>query len=223
MAGVTDGDSISLKTAEELAESIDTSKINKQRRYFLIGATTAVGALGIVGAAVPFVSSWQPSAKARALGAPVTIDISKLQPGEMLGPTPAWRGQPVFVVYRTSDAIERLQAPNPELADPASENLEQQPDYAQNMYRAREDRPEIGVYVGICTHLGCSPKYYGEVEPEPFDADWQGGFFCPCHGSRFDLAGRVVSGVPAPDNLPVPPYRYLSQNVIVVGEDEETA
>lgn len=220
---MTQGDSISLKSAEELAESIDTSKINKQRRYFLIGATTAVGALGIVGAAVPFVQSWLPSAKARALGAPVTIDISKLRPGEMLGPVPAWRGQPIFVVYRTEDAIAQLQEPNPELADPMSANAEQQPPYAQNQYRARETRPAIGVYVGICTHLGCSPKYYGEVEPEPFDPDWQGGFFCPCHGSIFDLAGRVVTGVPAPDNLPVPPYRYLSESVLVVGEDEETA
>lgn len=212
---------IPLKSAEELAESIDTDKIDSNRRYFLIGATAAVGALGVVGAAIPFVASWQPSAKARALGAPVTIDISKLRPGEMLGPTPAWRGQPIFVVYRTPEAVERLAEPNPELADPESANPEQQPQYAENSYRSR--RPEIGIYVGICTHLGCSPKYYGEVEPEPFDADWQGGFFCPCHGSRFDLAGRVVKGVPAPDNLPVPPYTFLSDTVVVIGEDEETA
>lgn len=210
---------IPLKTAEELAESIDTEKIDSNRRYFLIGATAAVGALGVVGAAVPFVQSWQPSAKARALGAPVTIDFSKLRPGEMLGPTPAWRGQPIFVVYRTDATVERLEQPNPELADPESTNLEQQPQYAQNPTRSR--RPEIGIYVGICTHLGCSPKYYGEVEPEPFDPDWQGGFFCPCHGSRFDLAGRVVKGVPAPDNLPVPPYTFLSDTVVVIGEDEE--
>jgi ubiquinol-cytochrome c reductase iron-sulfur subunit len=217
---VSQGDSISLKSAEELAESIDTEKINKQRRYFLIGATTAVGALGVIGAAVPFVASWQPSARARALGAPVTLDISKLRPGEMLGPTPAWRGQPIFVVYRTEEAVERLQQANPQLADPLSQNVEQQPAYAQNPFRAK--RPEIGVYVGICTHLGCSPKYYGQVEPEPFDANWQGGFFCPCHGSRFDLAGRVVKGVPAPDNLPVPPYMFVSENVVVIGQDEET-
>jgi ubiquinol-cytochrome c reductase iron-sulfur subunit len=169
---------------------------------------------------VPFVASWQPSARARALGAPVTLDISKLRPGEMLGPTPAWRGQPIFVVYRTEEAVERLQQANPQLADPLSQNVEQQPAYAQNPFRAK--RPEIGVYVGICTHLGCSPKYYGQVEPEPFDANWQGGFFCPCHGSRFDLAGRVVKGVPAPDNLPVPPYMFVSENVVVIGQDEET-
>ncbi len=218
---MSQGDQLSLKTAEELAESIDTEKIDSQRRYFLIGATTLVGAVGVVGAAVPFVASWQPSAKARALGAPVTIDISKLRPGEMLGPVPAWRGQPIFIVYRTPDAVERLEQGNPDLADPDSANAAQQPGYAQNAWRSR--RPEIGLYVGLCTHLGCSPKYYGEVAPEPFDPNWQGGFFCPCHGSRFDLAGRVVKGVPAPDNLPVPPYQFVSENVIVIGEDEETA
>lgn len=201
--------------------SIDTSGYNKQRRYFLIGATATVGAVGVVGAAVPFVASWVPSARARALGAPITIDVSKLRPGEMLGPTPAWRGQPVFVVYRKQDAIDVLAEENPDLADPDSENLEQQPDYARNPWRSQ--RPEIGVYVGLCTHLGCSPKYHGEVKPEPFDENWQGGFFCPCHGSRFDMAGRVVKGVPAPDNLPVPPYRFVSDSVIVIGEDEETA
>ena len=208
-------------TAEQLAASIETESINKQRRYFLIGATAAVGAVGIGGAAVPFVASWAPSAKAWALGAPVTIDISKLQPGEMLGPTPAWRGQPIFVVSRTPAMLEVLEESNPDLADPDSENLEQQPDYARNPFRSR--RAEIGVYVGLCTHLGCSPKYYSEVRPEPFDANWKGGFFCPCHGSRFDLSGRVVKAVPAPDNLPVPPYRFISDSVVVVGQDEETA
>ncbi len=210
-----------LKPAEEMAESIDPGKIDKQRRYFLIGATAVVGGLGVVGAAVPFVASWQPSAKARALGAPVRVDISKLQPGEMLGPVPAWRGQPIFILKRTQETVERLQAENSELADPNSENVEMQPAYAQNAVRSK--RPEIGVYVGLCTHLGCSPKYYGEVEPQPFDSDWAGGFFCPCHGSRFDLAGRVVKGVPAPDNLPVPPYEFVSDSVLVIGQDEETA
>lgn len=210
-----------LKPAEEVAQSIDTAKIDKQRRYFLIGATAVVGGLGVVGAAVPFVASWQPSAKARALGAPVRVDISKLRPGEMLGPVPAWRGQPIFILKRTDETLEQLRAENPELADPDSQNVEMQPSYAQNPVRAK--RPEIGVYVGLCTHLGCSPKYYGEVEPQIFGEDWTGGFFCPCHGSRFDLAGRVVKGVPAPDNLPVPPYEFESDNVLVIGEDEETA
>ncbi|HEY5679710.1 MAG TPA: ubiquinol-cytochrome c reductase iron-sulfur subunit [Pseudomonadales bacterium] len=202
-------------------KSLDPSKVNKERRYFLIGASAVVGGIGIVGAAVPFVASWQPSAKARALGAPVTVDISKLRPGEILGPTPAWRGNPVFVVYRDEDALRRLEQENDRLADPDSDNAEQQPDYAKNPWRSK--RPEIGVYLGLCTHLGCSPKYHGEVKPEPFAADWEGGFFCPCHGSLFDLAGRVVKGVPAPDNLPVPPYQFVSDTVVVIGVDEETA
>ncbi len=201
--------------------SIDTSGFNKQRRYFLIGATSAVAGVGVVGAAVPFVASWVPSARARALGAPITLDISKLKPGEILGPMPAWRGLPVFVLYRDEATLEILRRDNAQLADPMSANSEQQPAYAANPWRSK--RPEIGVYLGLCTHLGCSPKYHGEVRPEPFDENWQGGFFCPCHGSRFDMAGRVVKGVPAPDNLPVPPYKFLSDTVIVIGEDEGTA
>ena len=181
------------------AEGTDDG-VSRQRRYFLIGAASVVGGIGIVGAAIPFVKSWNPSAKAKAAGAPIRLDISKLRPGEMLGPIQAWRGMPVFVIARDPGAIENLEAGNDELADPDSERP-MQPAYAQNPWRSR--RPEIGVYLGLCTHLGCSPKYYGEVQPEPFDPEWQGGFFCPCHGSRFDLAGRVVKGVPAP-SLPRP-------------------
>ncbi len=191
------------------------------RRYFLIAATAAASTVGVMGAAVPFVKSWTPSAKARAAGAPVAIDISRLQPGEVLRPTPAWRGQPVFVVARTAADIERLRDDSDELADPASDNPERQPGYARNPWRSR--KPEIGVFLGICTHLGCSPKYHGEAKAEDFDANWKGGFYCPCHGSRFDLAGRVVKGVPAPDNLDVPPYSYMSDTEIIVGVDEETA
>ena len=195
--------------------------INTGRRYFLIASTAALAGVGAVGAAIPFVKAWMPSAKARALGAPIRVDISKLRPGEILGPIPAWRGQPVFVIYRASESVELLASDTADLADPDSENADMQPDYARNAWRSR--RPEIGVYVGLCTHLGCSPKYYGEVQPETFDPDWQGGFFCPCHGSRFDLAGRVVKAVPAPDNLPVPPYFYETDDVIVIGQDGETA
>ena len=193
-----------------------------QRRRFLIGATAVVGAIGVAGAAVPFVRSWAPSAKARALGAPVTIDISSLTEGNMVSPMPAWRGKPVFVIYRTKAQVEELEAPDESLSDPDSERP-QQPDYAQNDWRAR--RPEIGVYLGVCTHLGCSPKFYGESGEEGIDPNWEGGFFCPCHGSRFDLAGRVVRGVPAPSNLEVPPYHFASDTLIVVGEDtgEEVA
>jgi ubiquinol-cytochrome c reductase iron-sulfur subunit len=194
--------------------------VNKQRRYFLIGATSVVGGLGIVGAAVPFVRSWSPSAKARALGAPVTVDFSRLNPGEMLGPIPAWRGQPVFILYRTPAALETLSKLDASRADPASER-DQQPKYAKNEWRSR--RPEIGVYLGLCTHLGCSPKYFPAVVPEPFDANWQGGFFCPCHGSTFDLAGRVAMNKPAPANLVVPPYSFVSDKVVTIGIDEEHA
>jgi ubiquinol-cytochrome c reductase iron-sulfur subunit len=193
---------------------------NKQRRYFLIGATSVVGGLGVVGAAVPFVKSWNPSAKARALGAPVNVDFSRLNPGEMLGPIPAWRGQPVFILYRTPEALETLAKLDASRADPASER-DQQPEYARNEWRSR--RPEIGVYIGLCTHLGCSPKYFPVVTPEPFDANWEGGFFCPCHGSMFDLAGRVAKGVPAPSNLLVPPYTFVSDKVVTIGVDEEHA
>ncbi len=194
--------------------------VNKQRRYFLIGATSVVGGIGVVGAAVPFVRSWSPSAKARALGAPVTVDFSRLNPGEMLGPIPAWRGQPVFILYRTPAALEVLPKLDESRADPASER-DQQPAYAKNEWRSR--RPEFGVYIGLCTHLGCSPKYFPVVTPEPWDAKWEGGFFCPCHGSMFDLAGRVSKGVPAPANLLVPPYSFVSDKVITIGIDEDHA
>ena len=192
-----------------------------QRRYFLIGATAAVGGVGVVGAAVPFVKAWMPSAKAKALGAPIRVDISKLRPGEILGPLPAWRGQPVFIVYRGEETLTQLEAAVADLADPESQNDAMQPAYARNAWRSR--RPEIGVYLGLCTHLGCSPKFYGEVRPQAFDANWQGGFFCPCHGSRFDLAGRVAKSVPAPDNLPVPPHFFETDSVVVVGLDEAQA
>lgn len=194
--------------------------VDKERRYFLIGATSVVAALGVVGAAVPFVASWNPSAKARALGAPTRIDVSRLEEGQMVGPMPVWRGQPVFVLSRSSEVVERLKAPVQDLQDPES-NRPQQPDSSKNAWRST--KPGIGVYLGLCTHLGCSPKYFPVVGQTDFDTNWQGGFFCPCHGSKFDLAGRVYSGVPAPDNLMVPPYRYESDTVIVVGEGEGAA
>ncbi len=195
--------------------------VNKGRRRFLIGATTTVGAVGGVGAAVPFVGSWNPSAKALAAGAPITIDISRLEPGELLGPMPAWRGQPVFVMRRDEGTLSNLRDNTGNLADPASENADQQPAYAQNEFRSR--KPDIMILVGICTHLGCSPQLFAEVEPQDFDPEWNGGFFCPCHGSKFDLAGRVFSGVPAPSNLRVPPHYFVDDSVIVIGLDSENS
>ncbi|MCY4128696.1 MAG: ubiquinol-cytochrome c reductase iron-sulfur subunit [Gammaproteobacteria bacterium] len=193
--------------------------LNTNRRYLLL-ATTGVAAVGVVGATIPFVQSWQPSARARALGAPIKVNIGKLKPGEILGPLPAWRGQPIFIVNRTPAAIEILENELANLADPDSiESV--QPEYTENPYRSR--RPEIGVYLGLCTHLGCSPKYYGAVQPEDFESDWKGGFFCPCHGSKFDLAGRVERNLPAPTNLTVPPHYYESDEVLVIGLDGQSA
>lgn len=194
--------------------------VDKQRRYFLIGATSVVGGLGIVGAAVPFVRAWSPSAKARALGAPITVDFSKLEPGGMLGPIPAWRGKPIFIVYRTPEMLKTIESLNATRADPDS-SRDMQPAYAKNEFRSR--RPEIGVYVGLCTHLGCSPKYFPLVAVESFDEHWEGGFYCPCHGSTYDLAGRVRKNMPAPDNLQVPPYTFVSDTVVSIGIDEEKA
>lgn len=195
--------------------------VNKSRRRFLIGATTGVSAVGAVGAAVPFVGSWNPSARALAAGGPITIDISSLKPGELLGPMPAWRGQPVFVMRRDEATLANLRDNTAQLADPSSEKPEQQPAYAKNEFRSR--KPEIMILVGICTHLGCSPQLFAEVKPQDFDPSWKGGFFCPCHGSKFDLAGRVFSGVPAPDNLRVPPHYFVSDTVVVIGLDSENS
>ena len=191
--------------------------VNKDRRYFLIGATSAVAAVGVVGAAVPFVRYWNPSAKARAAGAPVKVDISKLRPGEMLSPIPAWRGKPVFVLNRSEEVLQALEDTSIELADRDSDNAEMQPEFARNNTRSKI--PEIGIYLGICTHLGCSPKL---VVADNF-ATGAGGFFCPCHGSKFDFAGRVGANFPAPDNLEVPPYRFETDTIIVIGEEEGAA
>ena len=202
------------------ADEADENSV--RRRHLLIASTSAVSAVGVMGAAVPFVKSWTPSAKARAAGAPVRIDISRLRPGEMLKPIPAWRGQPVFVIGRTAAEIALLEHGNDGLADPNSDNEARQPEYARNPSRSR--KPEIGVFLGLCTHLGCSPKEKDEAGMREFVAAWDGGgFYCPCHGSRFDLAGRVVKGVPAPDNLQVPPHSYLSDTEIIIGVDEGTA
>ena len=192
------------------------SSLSGSRRTFLIAATGVVGAVGVVGMAVPFVGYWNPSARARAAGAPVKVDISRVSPGEMLGPIPAWRKQPVFVIRRTQEQLATLKQHAEALADPDSK-VEQQPAYVQNAYRSI--RPDTLILVGLCTHLGCSPKYHPEIQATSFDTDWKGGFFCPCHGSKFDIAGRVYAGVPAPTNLLVPPHYYETEDVVVIGED----
>jgi len=188
--------------------------VDKKKRRFLTAATSVVGAVGAGFVAVPFLKSWNPSEKAKAAGAPVEADIGKLEPGQMM--RVKWRGKPVWIVRRTEKNLADLETLADRLADPDS-NMPQQPDYCQNSHRSR--KPEYLVAVGICTHLGCSPTYRPEVAPEDLGPDWVGGFFCPCHGSRFDLAGRVYSGVPAPKNLVIPPYYFLTDTTILVGED----
>ncbi|WP_127559515.1 ubiquinol-cytochrome c reductase iron-sulfur subunit [Saccharospirillum alexandrii] len=190
--------------------------VNKGRRRFLYIATGAMGAVGAVGVATPFVRSWFPSEKAKAIGAPVTVDISRLEPGEMR--IAEWRGKPIFIVRRTEEAIANLKSDElvDRLSDPNSEVVSQQPEYAQNPARSRSE--DLLVLEGVCTHLGCSPQFLPNVEPQSFDENWMGGFFCPCHGSRFDLAGRVFRGVPAPTNLVVPPH-MIEGSMLTIGED----
>lgn len=191
--------------------------INSGRRKFLTAATSVVGVAGAVGIAVPFVASWNPSAKAKAAGAPVKADISKIEPGQMV--VVEWRGKPVYVVNRTDVQLEELPSLNSKLLDPDS-LISVQPEYIKGIDRAI--RPNLLVIVGLCTHLGCAPKYRPEVGAADLGgAEWLGGFFCPCHGSKFDLSGRVYSGVPAPTNLEVPPYTFEGDKVLVIGIDWE--
>ncbi len=193
--------------------------VNTTRRRFLTAATSVVGAAGAVGIAIPFVGSWSPSAKAKAAGAPVKFDAGKLEPGEMK--VVEWRGKPVYVVRRTKKSLDELNSLDGSLKDPES-LISEQPAYVG--LETRSIKPELMVLVGLCTHLGCAPKYrpeLGSVETSD-GSEWLGGFFCPCHGSMFDLSGRVYKGVPASTNLVVPPYAYETDSVIVIGIDEET-
>ncbi|CAM3988330.1 MULTISPECIES: ubiquinol-cytochrome c reductase iron-sulfur subunit [Vibrio] len=196
---------------------MSNAPLNNGRRKFLTATTAVVGGLGAAAVAVPFIKSWNPSARAKSAGAPVEFDISKLEEGQMA--RVIWRGQPVWVVKRGQATLDELDQLTEQLRDPDSVE-EQQPSYAQNIYRSL--KPEIFIAVGLCTHLGCSPTYL----PNTFSEQVSGvksGFFCPCHGSKFDMAGRVFQGVPAPYNLAVPPHMYMDDNLIIIGEDEGEA
>ncbi|MDD0810365.1 ubiquinol-cytochrome c reductase iron-sulfur subunit [Curvibacter sp. RS43] len=197
---------------------VDTQRIDSSKRTWLI-ASTCAGAVGGVATAVPFVSTLTPSERAKAAGAAVEVDISTLKPGEKI--TAEWRGKPVWIVKRTPETVAELAKLDDQLADPNSlRHLEDTPEYARNT--ARSIKPEVLVVVGICTHLGCSPSDKFTPGPQPSLPDnWEGGFLCPCHGSTFDLAGRVFKNKPAPDNLPVPPHMYLSDTRLLIGEDKK--
>jgi ubiquinol-cytochrome c reductase iron-sulfur subunit len=198
--------------------SAEAEKVNDGRRHFLVVATTATGLAGAAFTAVPFLASWKPSARAQALGAPVEQDISKLESGALMKVN--WRGQAIYIVRRTPQMLATLSETEGKLRDPDSEES-LQPAYAKNDTRAL--RPEFLVLVGVCTHLGCAPISRFQPQDPELGADWPGGFYCPCHGSRFDLAGRVFKDVPAPTNLTVPPHRFVNDGMIQIGVDAEVS
>lgn len=193
--------------------------VNPSRRRFLTGAATAVGGVGVGFAAVPFLSSFEPSARTQAAGAPVDVNVGKLALGQMV--TVAWRGKPIFLVHRTPKMLDNLPTLNSQLSDPNSKVASQQPPFAENIPRSR--KPQHFVVIGICTHLGCVPTYRPDVAPADLGPEWKGGFFCPCHGSKYDLSGRVYKSMPAPLNLEVPEYIYVKDDVIRVGASEKKA
>ena len=194
--------------------------VNTGRRRFLTATTAVVGAVGAGFVAVPFIKSWNPSARAKLAGAPVIADLTGLQEGQRL--IFEWRGQPIWIVKRSKAILDALPTLDSRLSDPQSTNTDQQPAYVlkQNP-ELRSVKPEISVLVGLCTHLGCSPEMVAEIKPEPYDPEWKGGYFCPCHKSRFDMSGRVFSGVPAPTNLVVPPHYYENDTTLVIGLDPQ--
>lgn len=195
------------------------TNVDKSKRRFIVAMTSAVGGVAAVGTAVPFVMSMMPSAKALAAGAPVEVDLSQVEPGMQL--TVEWRGKPIWIVHRTKEMLDILSKHEDKLIDANSENSSQQPEYCVNP--TRSIKPEYLVAVGICTHLGCSPTYRKDIGAADLGGDWPGGFFCPCHGSKFDLAARVFSGSPAPTNLVIPPHKYLSDSTVLIGEDSAKA
>jgi ubiquinol-cytochrome c reductase iron-sulfur subunit len=196
---------------------MSNAPVNNGRRRFLTVATSVVGGVGVVGAAIPFIASWNPSAKAKSAGAPVEVDISKLEPGQLI--RVKWRGKPVWVISRTPEMLSKLDGIADSLRDPNSDEP-QQPAFAKNIYRSL--KKDVFIAVGICTHLGCSPTFLSDTFNEIVEG-MASGFFCPCHGSTFDMAGRVFQGVPAPLNLEIPPYQFIDATTIIVGVSEETA
>jgi ubiquinol-cytochrome c reductase iron-sulfur subunit len=203
--------------AKESALSDDKPQDNPRRRFLTV-ATSVVGGVGVVGAAVPFVASWNPSAKAKAAGADIEVDISAIEPGQLI--RVMWRSKPVWIVRRTPEILAELGKHEDKLRDPASEN-EQQPAFAQNQYRSMKE--EYLILVGICTHLGCSPQHMKDGAFEEYVEGVPEGFFCPCHGSKFDMAGRVFQNVPAPLNLVVPPYQFVDDTTVIIGSEAEVA
>lgn len=196
--------------------------VNESRRKFLLGATSVVGGAGVVGAAVPFVASWQPSAKAKAAGAPVKVNISKLEVGARM--VVEWRGKPVYIVRRTAEALVAISEIGDDILRDVDSQEASQPAYVNGSARTLAGKEEYLILVGLCTHLGCAPLYRPDVGAVDLGGDsWLGGFFCPCHGSKFDLSGRVYAGVPAPKNLEVPPHMYESDNIVIIGIDAEVA
>ncbi len=190
--------------------------VDQSKRQFLTSALTVVGAVGTGFIAVPFLAQMQPSVATEAAGAPVEVDISKIETGQLI--RAEWRGKPIWILNRTEEVLATLKGLSEQLADPLS-NESIQPEYAKNLFRSI--KPEILVAIGLCTHLGCSPTFRPEIAPPDLGEKWKGGFFCPCHGSWFDLAGRVYRGVPAPTNLEIPPHRYVTESLILIGEDQQ--
>lgn len=195
-----------------------TEDVDHSKRRLLLAATAAAGGVAAAGAAAPFVMSLMPSERAKAAGAPIEVDVSGIEPGMMI--SVEWQGKPIWIVHRTKEMLDYLSKHEGQLADPTN-SVPQQPEYCNNPYRSI--KPEYLVVIGICTHLGCSPTFRPEMAPADLGNDWQGGWFCPCHGSRFDLAARVYKGAPAPTNMIIPPHKYLSDGKLLVGDDSKEA
>ncbi len=198
---------------------MSTDGVNDNKRRFLVASTTVVGAVGAAFVAVPFLKSWNPSARARAAGASVAVDLSKLEEGQMI--TVEWRGKPIFILKRTDKNLKDLAEHTEFLSDPNSD-ASRQPEYCKNSNRAIPGHDKIAIMEGVCTHLGCAPKHLPDLNNSfagSLGEDWLGGFFCPCHGSKYDLSGRVFKSMPAPLNLPIPPYKYTTDTSVLIGED----